>query len=156
MALVVFLLNSLAGWKHGWVKLQVASGWCFCSGQRGARRAWRLFQGWALKSISRGCKWYTCFTDVPLQSVQLFGAVRSQMLVLYWGNAAAKAEPWWSVTDLQASSSSLWQVSWLLGHYIQSAFSRWPGTFLILKIHSVALIIQNVSALAHVLCCWES
>lgn len=155
MALVTFLLKSVAGWKEGWVKLQVASGWCFCSGERAARRAWSLFQGWALKSMGRGSKWYTCFTDVPLQSVQLFGAVRSQMLVLHWGDAAAKAEPRWSempVTDPQASSPSLWQVSWLLGHYIQSAFSQWPGTFLVFEEHSLALIIQNVSALACVLC----
>lgn len=154
MVLVTFLLNSLAGWQQGWVKLQVASGWVSAV-VRGARRTWSLLQGWALKSMGSGCKWCTCLTDVPLQSVQLFAAVRSQMLVLHWGNAAARAEPGdlkcpWQICRLHLPHCDKCPGCWVITSNLP--FLSDQARFLILKEHSIALLIQNVSALAPVLC----
>lgn len=76
--------------------------------ERGTRRTWNLFQEQALTSTGHDCKCYTRFTDVLLESVQLLGDVRSEMLGLYWENAAAKCELQRSempVTYLRTSSS---------------------------------------------------
>jgi len=82
-ALATFQLSSLASWNKKWVKLQACLAVCsqWWKRERQARRTWNLFQEWGLKSIGHDCKWYACFTDVLLKSVQLSGDVGSQMLV---------------------------------------------------------------------------